>query len=533
MRSLVKVIIAIIISIVTVYCLVVLTKSHHFFYGVYHLNRAERLIDEGSYVEGDIFNKKSINDFESFWGGRSYLAYCYKLYLSRHCNYRDENFDLLKKYLTRLINISPDGSKDDIWGRINLGILYVIHNHYDKGIQELQTVLPMVQKKGDAPSEGMIYFGLGFGSLGHQNLEQAKAFFLLAKEKYEGDPEQIGKLAEVNAALAVVCFNLGEEEEAVAHCENAIQVDKRNNHLVHTNRYFLRVLAEGYIDIEKAEPILLKALEYARMDTESNPDLEALIHKQLAAFYAGDGKLAQAQEHFLAAIEHASGIKGASELTGRLAYEYAVFLDDYMNNPELAEEHLYRAIDNTQEGSELAADAWASLGIIYRKRMMIEDAIVAYENALIIYDILDIPMGKARVLNNLGYCCFIEGNNHQAISYGKRALKILNEQREDDILCCAVYDTLGCGYLEIGDYDRAEECFINAINIGRRRGVSPRRLGGYYEKMGDLYDISRDMRKAMCMWKQACHWYGKAGDHDRALDLQQRINQRQSRLQNS
>jgi non-specific serine/threonine protein kinase len=146
------------------------------------------------------------------------------------------------------------------------------------------------------------------------------------------------------------------------------------------------------------------------------------------------------------------------------------------------------------------ADALAGLGMTLEFEQNLDPARTALTEALALYEQAGNERGRVRVLNDLGGIEWVGGSSERAIEWHEQALE--GSERLDDpkelvrslhYLADAVRDT--------GEYDRATELYIRAIEICRRGGLGT--LRSLLHSLGDLLLDKGDTREAARYYRES------------------------------
>jgi predicted ATPase/class 3 adenylate cyclase len=129
------------------------------------------------------------------------------------------------------------------------------------------------------------------------------------------------------------------------------------------------------------------------------------------------------------------------------------------------------------------ADALAGLGMTLEFEQNLGPAHTALTEALALYEQAGNERGRVRVLNDLGGIEWVGGFSERAIDWHEQALQG-SERLDDPKELVRSLHYLADAVRDVGEYDRATELYMRAIEICRRRG--PRSLRSLLHSLGDL-----------------------------------------------
>ncbi|MBC8047810.1 MAG: tetratricopeptide repeat protein [Fimbriimonadaceae bacterium] len=122
----------------------------------------------------------------------------------------------------------------------------------------------------------------------------------------------------------------------------------------------------------------------------------------------------------------------------------------------------------------------------------------------------------AKAYHNIGVSYRFMNNNSASLENELKALKIL-ETAKDSLTMGAVFQSLANLYRDLGDYDNSEKYILRSIDIyssSLYTGVHSRKslLAGSYNSYGNLFQMKKEMSKAIKNHKIAIDLYNEAGD---------------------
>lgn len=170
-----------------------------------------------------------------------------------------------------------------------------------------------------------------------------------------------------------------------------------------------------------------------------------------------------------------------------------------------------RALAEREGDSAGLARALNNLGVIARSQGEPGQAIVLFEQALVIERSLARPREIAGVLNNLGVAHgFDLADYDTALRYTHEALRLRESLGEAQDIASSE-NNLGVLYARLGDRERALEHYQLALAVRRELGV-PTRIAGTLHNLGDLALDAEDVVTARAHHEEALALRRQAGD---------------------
>ncbi len=157
-----------------------------------------------------------------------------------------------------------------------------------------------------------------------------------------------------------------------------------------------------------------------------------------------------------------------------------------------------------------------SYAMIYDEMGNFEKAIEHYNSAIELLDEDDI--NRYIIYSNIARCYQVRCNYEEMLKYMTRAYDATFGLVDDnDYHRATIYSNLGDGYAEVGDYDKAKECFDEALFIYDKKEEESITLAYHIASMGYVTFINKEYEKSI--------EYNK-----RALDMRLRIVGEKSQL---
>jgi predicted ATPase/class 3 adenylate cyclase len=146
------------------------------------------------------------------------------------------------------------------------------------------------------------------------------------------------------------------------------------------------------------------------------------------------------------------------------------------------------------------ADALAGLGMTLEFEQNLGPARTALTEALALYEQAGNERGRIRVLNDLGGIEWVGGFSERAIDWHEQALEG-SERLDDPKELVRSLNYLADAVRDVGEYDRATQLYIRAIEICRSRG--PRTLRSLLHSLGDLLLDKGDSDEAARYYRES------------------------------
>jgi eukaryotic-like serine/threonine-protein kinase len=179
------------------------------------------------------------------------------------------------------------------------------------------------------------------------------------------------------------------------------------------------------------------------------------------------GRVSEAREVLLLALSQAR--QGGDDLAVGVGHSRLSNLDVLHRDYSTAIDRLWVAVAMTQRAghAELEAETWARLG---RCCAELGDAAAAeahLRRALSVYELHDIPVGRASVLVMLGQLLRADGRFREAwVAFeGVESMRMAPETRAN------LHRHLGNGHFDLGELDSADACYRTAIEAVLEQGL--------------------------------------------------------------
>ncbi|MFH1700418.1 MAG: serine/threonine-protein kinase [Candidatus Zixiibacteriota bacterium] len=138
---------------------------------------------------------------------------------------------------------------------------------------------------------------------------------------------------------------------------------------------------------------------------------------------------------------------------------------------EFAEHSFVRVVELSQNGENdlLAAQSYKILGDLYKDKSDYSSGIRVLNQARILYERLDDPLGLSQTLNNLGNMYWVAGKMDKALEHYIQALELqrqLKSQRE----IASSLNNIGSIYVVRGEYENGVKHLSEALEIKKKLG---------------------------------------------------------------
>jgi serine/threonine protein kinase/tetratricopeptide (TPR) repeat protein len=208
--------------------------------------------------------------------------------------------------------------------------------------------------------------------------------------------------------------------------------------------YYNGAKAWERLDMNVSERELHSALEV-------DPNL-ALAHLMLGEVFVFKNQWDAAQSEILAARRQASALTQVDQL------RVEAFLARVFSKPFEEREYLQRLIGLQPQKREYRYELAES----YFHTADVDDAIAKYQDAL------SLDSNYALAYNHLAYCYSWKGDHTRAIEAGRKYLELDHSAN--------AYDSLGDAYMQAGEYGKAEEMKLEAIQMDPQMYYAVRNL---------------------------------------------------------
>ena len=157
------------------------------------------------------------------------------------------------------------------------------------------------------------------------------------------------------------------------------------------------------------------------------------------------------------------------------------------------------------------ATSYNNIGGIYETQGNLEQALVWYEKARVIREMLDLQVDLAASYNNIGTVHKSQGNLEQALSWFEKAIEIRRRLNLEEDLATS-YNNIGVVHHTQGNLKRALGWIEKAIEIRERLNLEED-LASSYSNLGFVYQTQGNL-------EQALSWFEKAIEIRKRLNLE-------------
>ena len=251
-------------------------------------------------------------------------------------------------------------------------------------------------------------------------------------------------------------------------------------------------------DAAAVESGLVKFQKVAKMPYDANKLV--IVYWNLGNIYYKSGQAGKAKDAFVKAvnISNDNADHVIPVVDAELRRDYSVFLDERGENME-AEKFSKQAYDGAVKAKniELQIESLTDLAIIYSNIQNYDEADKANDKVMALYkkEAENANDGLAWTYNNTAYNAAKNKNSAKALEFGHHALEMAKNSKDGE-LKPAIMNTIGEGYYQSGDYQKAEEYFAHAIG-GSSDPNNKSLVGGKYK------DVARAQIK-LGKFKEAC-----------------------------
>jgi serine/threonine protein kinase/Tfp pilus assembly protein PilF len=384
----------------------------------------------------------------------------------------------------KLLELYP---KESI-GNVNLGILYVNLEEWDKAIEFYNVP---IQNNDDTIFP---YFNMADAYHAKGLYDKALEVLERYRDNFSDDP-----LIHYSLALNYLCQEKFDPAQ--------IELDKTSSNL----QIWLYVIAKGDLylyrgDLERAEKVYRQLLE------ENEMAAQGTAMERLAALYTLQGRFSEAQDQFKQAIELADNIgEIARKSTGHLS-----LAETYLKagNPKEALKELENVLEVAMKDGWQNGQRMALLGKTHAYLEM-----KLWDDAQKAKDELEDLIQKGKNQKLLRYVCLLKGkielerrNYANALEQFEKALSLLPFQYdaihgEDHAI---FFDSLALAHYKAEDLEKAREEYekIAKLTTGRLwdgdiYAKAFFMLGKIFEQQGDTVRAIENYEKFLKLWKDA------------------------------
>jgi tetratricopeptide (TPR) repeat protein/transcriptional regulator with XRE-family HTH domain len=188
-----------------------------------------------------------------------------------------------------------------------------------------------------------------------------------------------------------------------------------------------------------------------------------------------------------------------------------------LHQSDQARRHLTQAIELSRRLGDKAGEARAHLhmSVVDERAGCSGQSLSSCLRALGLARAAGDPLLQANACNNAGFEYAVLGDLQLALSYCRRALRLLHRQVSSPPLQATVWDSLGGINHQLGHYNQAVRCYLHAIELFGENGDHYSR-GRTFSHLGDTYHASGESAAACESWQQALASFDKLRHPDAA-----------------
>ncbi|WP_375443178.1 tetratricopeptide repeat protein, partial [uncultured Nostoc sp.] len=330
-------------------------------------------------------------------------------------------------------------------------------------------------------------------------VEQAQQYYQQALEFcLETDETQ---KAAIIANLAGIYGNKGEVDEAIALCNQSLEITERIGD-VEGKAVTLHCLAGIYADkgnVNEAIALYNQSLEIT--ECIGNVQTKAATLHNLGLIYANKGEVEQAIALYNQSLEIEEGIGGVEGKAATLHNLGLIYAKKGEVNQALALYNQSLEIKERISHVEGKAATLSCLASIYANKGEVDQAIALYNQSLEITKRIGYVKGKAATLHQLAGIYAKKGEVDQAIKLYKESLKI--KERIGNVQDkMATLHELGRMYADKGEVDQAIKLYKESLEINERIGNVQGKAATLHE-LGRMYADKGDVDEAIALYNQS------------------------------
>lgn len=357
---------------------------------------------------------------------------------------------------------------------INLGGCYNYLGEVQKAVECHQKALDIYQQM-EAPDSAKIakcYLGIGNVYNWHDDYDRAREYTFKSLEIYEKAPEKnVKDLSTAYNNLGVLYLQMGDKDKAQEYQLKALEMRERyiDNDVEKADFYIntgTLYINDGNYD--KALDYYHKALDvFQRVMGPTHPRT-IVTQEGIGTAFMKKGMYDQALEHFQEALMGSEQYYGKENETTVICLISIARIHFLMGEKDIAQQEIQQVIDviGLRSGSESAemAQTYIGIGDFLKEGMLYDDALPYYQKAQTIYQTLEI----------------------------------------EDYNTIEAYLTPGIIYYWQEQYDKAQECYLKALDISKRvSGEQSSYTGIMLKYVGDVYILLGKKQLALEYLQQA------------------------------
>lgn len=344
---------------------------------------------------------------------------------------------------------------------ISAGIRMLEEGHAGDGLQVLEQALVRCERSGDEQQIAwcLRWVGAAHAELG--SIETAIRFLRRAVEQL-GSSDDASLEADCRGLLGVVLFEGGYSDDAIEQVQHACALSESCGD-IESEASCSSALAEMYEKTDRCEQArLLYRLAAERFlslhcvaDSAENRESAGLCSLDL-----GEAEAARADFGLACELYAREG-----DVVAVARCQFLLGVCSVEDDPGEAERNLMAAIDHlgSPEHSDLEGDCWEQLGNLYLDAERVDEALDAFENALILHR----HSGRA---GRRAHCYKQIGRLHAHVRAVDPAIEAFESARDlysdvDPIEAVDLDITIGCIVEDLGRFSDALVCYTRARNI--------------------------------------------------------------------
>ena len=336
--------------------------------------------------------------------------------------------------------------------------------------------------------------------LAHFNLDSA-AYYLECKANLD----MTNNRWQADAAIFIANYALDAEKREIYY--NRITKNLKEQDDDEFKVTLLKKLGNIAFDNEEYE-IALQTYKVALTVAES---LYGLNHIQVAELYEKLGELYHRCEDYKTAIVFYNEALQIYEINLQKEHYRCLSLyqslidvysrlEDYKKAEESDLKYCLAMKEIFGEDSHYSAEIYYKLAKIYFDNQDYAKAIEYYKKVSPIYEKVGGNIDCViKTCSDVGDYCYWKGDNAEALDLYNKALVIIKEvYQEGSYIFAEVYDNIAGVYYKTGEYEKALEYSLSALEIALDKlGAEDREIADYYLKVGEIYTQLEEYEKAL------------------------------------
>ncbi|MEZ4775647.1 MAG: ATP-binding protein [Bacteroidia bacterium] len=331
----------------------------------------------------------------------------------------------------------------------------------DSAIYFLNKAESMAIEMEDTARIAKVYRGFGYINEYVLQLDDANNCFANAAQLYSevGDNYQ---LVVIFYRLANNCYMKGQYEDGLRYCDSAFSL------IQNTGKKNIKELPQIY-------------------------EIKGLLYQKLGNYPASMESLQKAMNEW----EKQESSIGMASVYNNMGL---IFLDQEMDSLSLDYFHNFLRIGMEAKRKDFEGIAYINLGVAFSNLDQDQFALINYEDALKIFEDLNVPSKTVLLLNNIGALYRKQKDYVKSNEYLYKALDLIAGTDETDIRI-HIYNNLGANYLSLNQPDKARNYIDKNYALAMRKGSLSQKVEAI-ELRTDFAEATKNFQEAFAFHKK-------------------------------